>query len=75
MKDREDVDEEGWVEILKVVAHILQQGKHNVQAEKGSADEYERKNRGKEGEPQIHKAYFTAAWYHFQFKYYLKCLI
>ena len=52
MKDREDVDEEGWVEILKVVAHILQQGKHNVQAGKGSADEYEIT----EGRKESHKS-------------------
>ena len=30
MKDREDVEKEGWVEILKVVPHILHQGKNNV---------------------------------------------
>ena len=32
MKDREDVEKKVWVEILKVVSHILHQGKHNVQA-------------------------------------------
>ena len=30
MKDRKDVEKESWIEILKVVPHVLHYGKHNV---------------------------------------------